>query len=493
MRERAGHLPGLDPADVTWHPLVFAGGAVIVEVPVLTGAQAQALADTVRHQACTYLKALSVAQIVQRIDAAVARLLDRSGPWRQKAEHLLPLITGYDREMVRLGLTGYLKTFRAPQLLRFLAEDFPNPGVLDAFQPAPKGGFVRAFGPDLLVHVWAGNTPALPLWSLVSGLLVKAGSIGKVASAEPLFAGWFAQILAEIDPKLGACLAVVWWKGGDVAGAQDVLGAADVVLAYGGTATLSALKAQVPVTTRFLPHGHKISFAMVARSALTADKASATAHRAAHDIARYDQQGCYSPQMLFVERGGPVSPRAFAGYLAHEMDAFARKFPRRALDLEEAAQLAAWRGAQEMHALADASPDGDVLFGAPDGDCLVSAPDGAWSVAYRDRPVPLSPSGLNRSVSVVAVDALDDALAQVAPARAYLQSVGIAAAPEQLFHLAGLLGQAGATRICALGQMTAPEAGWHHDGRFNLLDLVTYSEIELSAEQAAEHLATYAD
>ncbi len=57
--------------------------------------------------------------------------------------------------------------------------------------------------------------PGLSLWSLICGLLVKAGTVGKVASAEPLLAGWFAQILAEIDPRLGECLAVVWWKGGD--------------------------------------------------------------------------------------------------------------------------------------------------------------------------------------------------------------------------------------------------------------------------------------
>ena len=40
--------------------------------------------------------------------------------------------------------------------------------------------------------------------------------------------------------------------------------------------------------------------------------------------------------------------------------------------------------------------------------------------------------------------------------------------------------------------MTSPEAGWHHDGRFNLLDLVRMVEIEQSAERAADALAPYA-
>jgi hypothetical protein len=55
-----------------------------------------------------------------------------------------------------------------------------------------------------------------------------------------------------------------------------------------------------------------------------------------------------------------------------------------------------------------------------------------------------------------------------------------------------LLGQAGVTRIAALGAMTAPEAGWHHDGRLNLLDLVRICEIEQSAERAADRMAPYA-
>jgi hypothetical protein len=77
------------------------------------------------------------------------------------------------------------------------------------------------------------------------------------------------------------------------------------------------------------------------------------------------------------------------------------------------------------------------------------------------------------------------------PQRSYLQTVGLAAAPEELLELAQALGQAGVTRICALGAMTAPEAGWHHDGRFSLLDLVRMVDIDQSAELSAEHFTAY--
>ena len=480
--EEAGYLPGLPPEAIGRRIVEHRawGETVAVALPDLTADQAGALCDHIRTRARERLRRMETARIVAAIDRASACLLDRTHPLRRKAEALLPVVSGYDRETVRLGLTSYLKTFRRPQLLRFLAEDFSNPGVLDGFQSAVKGGLVRARGPDLLLHVWAGNVPAQPLWSLVAGLLVKAGTIGKLASAEPLTAGWFARLIAEADPELGECLAITWWKGGAGGPEAVFLGQAECVMAYGGNDTLAALRAKVPITTRYLPHGHRIGFAMIAREALDSRRAGPLARLAAQDVVRYEQQGCYAPQMLFVERGGAVAPDEFARHLAHELAALASRHPRRRLDPGEAASIAAWRSAHEMRAL-----DG--------GATLLGDPADPWSVVLLDDAVALSPSGLNRSVAVVAVDDLAEVPALVAPHRAYLQTAGIAAAPARLMAFADDLAMVGVTRISAIGRMTAPEAGWHHDGRFSLLDLVTMTEIEAGAEAAAEGFAPYAD
>ncbi|MCT9812390.1 acyl-CoA reductase [Acidovorax sp. Be4] len=489
QRITAGYLPGLRDDEVQWQVLAFAQGGrrLEVSVPVLTGAQMQALTGRVRAAADRHLRTMPVAEIIEAIDRAIARLLDRNDPFRRQAEAWLPVVSGYDADMVRLGLTGFFKTFRAAQLRRFVAEDFANPGVLDGFQPAPKGGAVRAFGPDLLVHSWAGNVPALSLWSLLCGLLVKAPSIGKLASAEPLFAGWFARLLAEVHPPLADCLAVVWWDGAGgetgagAEGAAALYAQADTVLAYGGNASLDALRRRLPVTTRFLPHGHKLGFGLVGAAALDMLKAPAVARLAAWDVMRYDQQGCYSPHVFYVERGAPVSPRAFADYLAAELANLQRRFARRPLELEEGAAVAKWQQAVEWRA-----PSGDE-------DLLIGPVDAAWSVAYSDSLQPLAPTALYRTIAVVGVDSLDAVVPVVAAQREFLQTAGIAAGPEDLYRLAGLLGAAGVTRISAIGAMSMPEAGWHHDGRFNLLDLVRMTEIEQSAEVAAQPFAPYAD
>jgi hypothetical protein len=481
VRVEAGYLPGLAAADVQWQTLPFEqdGQRVDVAVPVLTALQMQAIAERVKRASAQHLKTMTVSEIIAVIDRAIARLLDPNDPYRRQADALLPIVSGYDAEMVRLGLTGFFKTFRAPQLHRFVAEDFANPKVLDSFQPAAKGGAVRAYGPQLLAHSWAGNVPALALWSLVCGLLVKAGNIGKLPSAEPLFAGWFARLLAEVHPPLADCLAVVWWRGAGDEDASALYAQADTVVAYGGNDALHAIQRRLPVTARFLAHGHKLGFGVVSAMALDAQKAPALARRAAWDVMRYDQQGCYSPHVFYVQRGGPVSPRDFAGYLAGELSNLQRRFPRRALDLEESAAVAKWRQSIEW----TLTPDG--------ADALIGDMETAWSVAYVDEAASLAPTALQRSITVAGIDALDEVAPLVACRREFLQTAGVAATPEELYRLAEQLGTAGVTRVSAIGAMSVPEAGWHHDGRFNLLDLVRMTEIEQSAEAAADPFASY--
>lgn len=479
----AGYLPGMAASEMQWETLTFTARDKRVDVatPRLTPCQLETAATRVSAAAQQKLAPMPVMEIVDAIDRSIARMLDADSPSRQEIDALLPLISGFDPEMTRLGLNASLKAFRRPQLLRFLAEDFGDPGLLDDFRPRIKGGWTRACGPALLAHVWAGNVPGLPLWSLIAGLLVKTGNIGKVSSDEPLLASWFAHTLAEVEPRLADTLAIVWWPGGDKAMEQVFCRHAEVLKVYGGNAAVAAWQEQVPAGKRLLAHGYKLSAGLVSASALDTRQSQLTARQAASDMVRWDQQGCYSPQLFYVERGGQVSPREFACHLAGELSAQQHTFPRRALSLEESTSVAHWRQALELAQLR-----GEELE-------LLGPAEAAWSVAYLDSPQAPQPGPLNRSACVMALDNLDDAMPLLSQQRTVLQTVGLAASPEELFRLAPLIARTGATRICALGAMTTPAEGWHHDGRFSLLDLVRMVDIEASAEQAAEALAAYRD
>lgn len=481
VRFTAGYVPGISHEELAWHTLEYGenDSRLEVKVPILAQAQMLTVTQNVKNACNAQIKTMDVSEIVRVIDQAILRLLDVNNEDRKRIDTLLPIATGMDATMLRLNFSQYLQTFRALQLHRFIAEDFSNPKMLDEFQPRITGGWTKAVGAELITHIWAGNVPGLPLWSLISGLLVKSGTIGKVSSAEPICASIFAKVLVDIEPRLAGCLSIIWWPNEDMNTAIHLFQQSDIVLAYGGNMALAAVQAQVPVTTRFLPHGHKLSFGMVSAFALSVVRAKRLAAQAALDIVRYEQQGCYSPQMFYVERGAQVSPQEFAQTLCGEMATLAHKYPRTSLSIEEALHIASWRELHEFAMLQ--SPAVKVLGDKKD----------AFVVVYSDVPVSLNPSPLNRCVTVVAVDSLLDVMPLLKDQRSYLQTVGLATDPETLLALGDALAQAGVTRICAIGEMTSPAAGWHHDGRFSLADLVNMVDIEASTEVTANQLTDY--
>ncbi len=461
----AGELDALD-----WTTRSF--GGLSLRVPVATPALIEVLCDRLLEAQALHLADRPVAEIAGVVGRTVARWYDPDYPLRCLAERWLPEVTGYAPEMVRRGLKRYLKTFRHDRLLRFVAQDFENPLVLDGFQPNRAGGRSRAYGPRLTSQIFAGNVPGLPAWNLISGLLVKSAALGKSASGEPLFPVLFARSLAEEDPGLAGCLAILHWPGGDEPLEAAAFARSEAVAVTGGLEAVEGLRPRVPAGVPFVPYGHKISFAVVGREALALNRYSETARRAAFDVSQYDQQGCLSPHAIFVEEGGAVEPRTFAAALAAEMERFERSKPRARLTPEEGVSINRVRSRYEFRAYDD---DDGIELHASEGDT-------AWTVIYEEVPERFEPSPLNRLVRVHPIKDIEEAQRLLLPLRRYLQTAGIACAPERLEQWAAVLGRCGIDRICAVGQMPEPAPGWHHDGRGSLAALVRWVDIEGAAE-----------
>lgn len=451
-------------------------GSVALRMPVLDSAVVDLVCDRLLQAQSAFLADRPVTEIAEVVGRAVARWYDPEHAGRQLAERLLPQITGYAPDMVRRGLKEHLKTFRVDRLLRFVAQDFDNPLVLDGFQPNRAGGRSRAFGPRLTTQVFAGNVPGLPAWNIICALLVKSATLGKSASGEPLFPVLLARSLAEEDPDLARCLAVVAWPGG----AEEIEAAAfarsDAVTVTGGQQAVASVSARLPAGVPLIAYGHKVSFAVVGREALALNRYADTARRAARDVSQYDQQGCLSPHVVFVERGGAVDPQTFTAALASEMARFDRTNPRGKLEMADSAAIERVRAQYEFRSYDDAA-----------AVSLLTSPEGtAWTVVHEERPEAFTLSPLNRVVRVHPVDDVGDVVPLLAPLRAYLQTAGVACAPERLTGWADLLGRCGVDRICAVGQMPDPAPGWHHDGQGSLSALVRWVDIEGAAEVALE-------
>lgn len=139
MRITAGYIPNIGETKFDKKILKFQD--LEVELPLLTLEQLQKVVDTVKRESAEILKSLSVSTVVDIIGYVTEQFLDRSSSYRQQAEKLLPIVTGYDEEVIRLGLTSFLKTFRKHELQRFLVEDLGNPLLLDHFQPRKRWFF----------------------------------------------------------------------------------------------------------------------------------------------------------------------------------------------------------------------------------------------------------------------------------------------------------------------------------------------------------------
>lgn len=431
--------------------------------PPATAAEVERLAQTLLTNQARTLAPMPVMRIVAVLDAAVGRWLDPAYPLRRQAEVLLAEATGYHPAMIRRGLRRFLKQFRREHLLQVLADELPNPLVLDGYMPRSAGYRTMALGPGLTTGILAGNVPALSLQPLAMALLTKSAFLGKLAAGEPVWAPLFCQTLAEVDPDLAACVAFAYWPGADADLTRAALAPAGAVIAYGSAQSVQAVRALAPAHVPFLAYGHRISFGLVGQEALRIDRAPATAAKAAWDAAWWDQQGCVSPQLVYVEEGGAVSPAEFAQLVAAALDQLHQRYPRAPLAPGAAAELAQYCGRYEF-------TPGAALYGGQD-----------WAVAYDPDPA-FAPTCLNRTVRVAPVRSLLDVSSLVAPHRPFLQSAGAVVDRDRLPALAESLGRAGVTRLCPLGRMALPLTPWRHDGRPNLTDLLRWVDIEAPPE-----------
>jgi Acyl-CoA reductase (LuxC) len=476
------------PPDVTLpdsHRWEVGAAGLVCSGPQVTAGWIEELAARLR-QAAGALAARPVAEIVAAIDRTAARWLDPGDPARAEAERLLPQATGYAPAAIREALDHLFAGLRAAPLAALLRAELGDPDALDRFVPLPGAARelrptpvqTRAIGPRLTVVWAAGNVPVAALPSMVHALLLKSACVVKTAAEEPLLPALFARSLARETPWLGEAMAVLHWPGDDAAVGAALLGHADAVIAYGSDAALASLHAWVPPGARFQAHGHRVGFGMIGREALTAAALEDLADRAARDVALFDQQGCMSPQLLFVEEGGELdaSRRGATRGCASALDlaeriaaALARwelRAPRRPLSPSEAAAIHQLRAAIEMRALARA----DVTL-------LASSPGTAWTVIV-DPEASFAATCLNRTLLLCPVADLCQVPERVASLAGHLQTV-VAALPEpRLLDLAERLAPLGVTRLAPLGRAQYPAPVAHHDGSPRLAGLIRWLDLE---------------
>ncbi len=369
-----------------------------------------------RHQS-QILAATPQSDVVDALGEMAARWRDVDYPLRREAEGWTD---PFPWTMVRVSLDALLDSLRPEGLWALVdAED-----VRDI-----RGGGVVG-------HVVAANTPLLAWVSVIRALLVRRASLVKLPSGPA--ARWgrmLGRALAEVSPPLAGCVHMAQWPGGTREQDAALCAGADLVVAHGGDATISALRALCPALMPFVGYGHRVSFGLVARGAGTPEAAAGLAR----DVLLFDQGGCLSPQTVFVEGGWPDAlafSERLAGALAQTVPLF--PLPVRAVRAPMAVR--------EARALA--------YMG---GGCRLWEDGGLrWTVIARPTPM-FAASPTFGVVSVQPLEALADLPAALAPVAHALQGCAVAGTPDDYVP--------GVPYLCAPGELQAPPLSWRQDGR----------------------------
>lgn len=446
----------------------------LADVPpgaTLNGQMLWEACQTLKRNREQYLAARPTRSIVKLLDEVGRNWLDPEFPFRKLALEEGPAATGFSKETLARGLDGFFQYLSGENIEALIMADLGHSQRLDAWSATAleqkTNRAAIAVGPQLIVHFAAGNIPNPTLMSIVLGLLTRSAQFVKCATGGSFLPRMFAHSLYDADAKVGACLEIAEWRGGSADIEEVVIAEADCVTVTGCDQTVATLRQRIPPATRFLAYGQRVSFGYITAEALAGFHAGRIVARAAGDVTAWDQLGCLSPHVIYVEHGAALSAEQFAEQLAAELAKRELTEPRGRLTPEEAATIASKRGFYKVRAA-----------NSPCTRLWCSENSTAWTVVYEEDPR-FQLSSLNRFVYVKAVTDIDALLQGIEEVRGKVSTVGLASPQESTQELAMKLARWGVTRVCPLGEMQRPPLTWRHDGRPALGDLVTWTEWDL--------------
>ena len=322
----------------------------------------------------------------------------------------------------------------------------------------------------LITYITPSNVPGLiECLGIFLAAVVRAASVIKSPSIQPVFAPLYAESILEENKALGETIAVVPWKGGTLEIEDILFKNSDAVSVVSSTETAMSVKRRIdelnkkgyPVKGCY--HGGKFGLEVISKEYANKDVAGLSVI----DGIGYEGYMCSSPAVgFFVELGGKISPEKYAEYMAEEAELISKRIPQRkyfkALREKEVAKILASEGMNP-----------DVKF--------FTSPNNEFTVIYEPKPT-LKPIGQNRLFRVMPVKDIFDVLDMLSDWKEYLQSIGIAIPDSRLSNFAEKAGKVGLTNLRIAGTLTLPRLGESWDGNlpiseFYVPDLVRWVSI----------------
>ena len=389
---------------------------------------------------------LPTAEIIDFLVALGDRLQFDRNRWLQEAVDLSVNFSPLGRRITETAYRGIQGFFRRESLEFLVAQEIGAP-LLDGWVPitTPNGiGQVRAY-PPRLVHVLAGNTPAVAAWTIIRGALSKGVHLLKMPANDLLTATAMLRTMAELDPDhpVTRSFSAVYWRGGDAAIESAILRPQffDKMAVWGGEASIRAALRYAGPGFEIISFDPKVSMSMLGREAYENDATLDDAvERAANDVAIFNQDACAASRFIYAE-GSTEQVDRFCERLAVALGQDRATSSARAAPPPSDLQ-------NEVNVLRTLEPMYRVW-----GDYT-----GSGLVIRSDDPVDFYP--VSKTVNVVMVQSLRDAVGQ---ANVATQTVGIFPG-HRAKELRDILVSYGVQRVVTLGEVARAVEGMPHDG-----------------------------
>lgn len=394
---------------------------------------------------------LPIREVIDFLAATGEALAFDRNPWLQEAAALSGRFNPLGARIIE---TTYrtLPHFFARTSLSFQVEQELGVDRLDSWAPVdtPAGmrSKVRAF-PPRLVHVLAGNTPAVAATTITRGALTKGVHLLKLPANDLLTASAILRTMSQVDPDhpVVRSFSAAYWKGGDAAIESAILRPQffDKMVVWGGEGAIrGALKYAGP-GFEIVSFDPKVSMSMVGQEIYESEqKIAEAAERAATDVALFNQDACAASRFVYAE--GSVE----------QIDAFCEKLA------EALKKDRMFSSAVSQPLPGDLQNEIDVLRTLDPIYRIWGDYSGAGLVIRSDEAVDFYP--VSKTVNVVQVESLEDA---VRHANVATQTVGVYPA-ERMAALRDRLASQGVQRLVTLGEVARGIEGLPHDGFYPL-------------------------
>jgi hypothetical protein len=374
------------------------------------------------------------------------RWIDPENPFRREALEQVPVSAGFGVESFACGLDRTFSLLSREGLSRMLdgvGRERPSDPVADSS----------------LLLIPGGRVPDPTVRSVVRAVLAGYSQISiKPPSLETRFASIFVRSWEAVGSEWGAVpcrLRTETWDRTDTDRIKKVLGTAGTTILYGSDETVDIVGSLLPSGSRFLPHGHKVSLALLCQECQGSNRLKSWAEGLARDVAVYDQGGCLSPIALYYEQGEERGGGALGELLAETFESVHSQWP--------AGRLGALETAPVVRTLRSRIESGRG------GRLWTPGRSSVWTVAL-DPNLDLEPVPAARFLPLRRVGSLEEVAGRLGDHGGKIQGVALCPGPHSS-RIEEIARGLEPSLIRPAGRLQDPPPDWCEDGQKDLSSL----------------------